>query len=68
MEFTQYELDSIEHALLRAAQLEKAMVIIAAGWEPRSGAPKMCGASEVHPCLINRKRMMEIAREALEGE
>lgn len=68
MEFTQDELDSIETALARAARIEKAMVIIAAGWEPRSGAPKMCGASEVHPCLINRKRMMEIAKEVLEGE
>ncbi len=65
---TQDELDSIETALVRAARLERALVIIAAGWEPRSGAPKMCGASEVHPCLINRKRMMEIARDALEGK
>lgn len=68
MEFAQDELDSTETALVRAARMEKALVIIAAGWEPRSGAPKMCGASEVHPCLINRSRMIEIAREALEGE
>ena len=68
MEFTQDELDSIEAAIIRAARMEKALVIIAAGWEPRSGAPKMCGAGEVHPCLINRKRMMEIAKEVLEGE
>ncbi len=60
--------EQVKPLLERAARLEKALVIIAAGWEPRSGAPKMCGASEVHPCLINRKRMMEIARDALEGK
>ena len=63
--FTPDELASVEAALERAARVEKAMCIIANGYEIRTGAPKMDGAFEQHPRLINRNRMMEIAREVL---
>lgn len=65
-QLTADEIATIEHALGRAARIELAMHTIAEGREIITGTPRMDGTFEQHPRLINRARMMEIAREVLE--
>ena len=53
----------VEHEIIA---LKDALLTIAAGYEQRNIAPRMNGTHQSGPHLIDRKRMMEIAREALE--
>ena len=46
--------------------MKEALLTIAAGYEQRNIAPRMNGTHQSGPHLIDRKRMMEIARDALE--
>ena len=43
-----------------------ALDIIQSGFEMRNGAPKMNGTFEREAHVMSRKRMMEVAREALD--
>ena len=52
----------------RCKMLEEALDIIQSGFELRNGDPKMNGTFEKHPHLLDRKRMMEIARQAMEDK
>ena len=60
--------EQVRQVLDRAARIEKALDVIQSGFEYINGDPKMDGTFEQHPHLINRQRMMEIAREALGDE
>ena len=57
-----------ERAEARCKMLEEALDIIQSGFELRNGDPKMNGTFEKHPHLLDRKRMMEIARQAMEDK
>ena len=52
----------------RCKRMEESLDIIQSGFEFRTAAPKMDGTFEKHPHLLDRKRMMEIARKALEDK
>jgi len=47
------------------AKLKDSLLTIANGYEQRNIAPFMNGTNQSGPHLIDRKRMMEIAKEAL---
>ena len=53
----------VEHEII---SLKNALLTIAAGYEQRNIAPRMNGTHQSGPHLIDRKRMMEIARETIE--
>lgn len=53
----------VEHEII---SLKDALLTIASGYEQRNIAPRMNGTHQSGPHLIDRKRMMEIAKDVLE--
>ena len=53
-------------AIADTIAMKAALLTIASGYEQRNIAPRMNGTHQSGPHLIDRKRMMEIARETVE--
>lgn len=53
-------------AIADTITMKDALLAIAAGYEQRNIAPLMNGTHQSGPHLIDRKRMMEIAKDVLE--